>query len=168
MHLAHFYRAPSHVTITPVGDSCAVRLEREAVLKQRTLQSSHGAGRRISLHAQELAKPDAPQMIALIAPLYQQDNRGPVRFTVICQRSQRHLLAELEFSSRWTGFQPMHFSSCHLTLHYFGLVLKSKVSHSNQRLASICHKYIWVVSSSSREACFSQPLLLRAIGPCPA
>lgn len=100
VHLAHFYRAPSHVTVTPVGDSCAVRLEREAVLKQRTLQSSNGAGRRISLCAQELAKPDAPQMIALIAPLYRQENRGPVRFTVTCHRSQRHLLAELGFSSR--------------------------------------------------------------------
>ena len=100
MHLAHFYRAPSHMTITPVGDFCAAKLKREAVLKQHTLQSSHGAGRRISLCARELVKPDARQMIALIAPLYRQDNRGPVRFTVTCQRSQRHLLAELRFSSR--------------------------------------------------------------------
>lgn len=100
VHLAHLYRAPSHVTITPVGDSCAARLEREALLKLRTLQSSHGAGRRISLHAQGLAKPNVPQMIALISPLYRQDNRGLVWFTVTCQRSQRHLLAELGFSSR--------------------------------------------------------------------
>lgn len=71
-----------------------------AVFKQCNLQSSCGAGMRISSHAQSLAKADAPQMVALTAPFYRQDNRGPVRFIITCLRSQRHLPAELGFSPR--------------------------------------------------------------------
>lgn len=125
------------MTITPVGDSCAVRLEREAVLKQHThCKALMGSWKEnFSTCPGRLAKPDAPQMIALMAPLYQQDNRGPVRFTVICQRSCKGTLTgrtRILIQVDWLSAHAFLFMP--LTLHYFGLVLKSKVSRSNQRL----------------------------------
>lgn len=136
------------MTITPVGDSCAVRLEREAVLKQHTLQSSHGAGE--FLHAQELAKPDAPQMIALIAPLYQQDNRGPVGLQLFVKDHKGTYWQNSNSHPGGLAFNPcIFFMPLDSALLWAGS--ENQSTRSNQRLASICHKYIWVVSSSSRK-----------------